>query len=92
MAFFARQQGTIFGLFDMFSGGALERLSVFALGIMPYISASIIIELLKVVIPSIEKLYKEGERAEEDQAVHPVRHRGDLRPSRGWGSAWAWRR
>jgi preprotein translocase subunit SecY len=61
MAFFARQRGTIFGLFDMFSGGALERLSVFALGIMPYISAAIIIELLKVVIPSLEKLYKEGE-------------------------------
>ena len=61
MAFFARQQRTIFGLFDMFSGGALERLSVFALGIMPYISASIIMELLKVVIPSIDRLYKEGE-------------------------------
>jgi preprotein translocase subunit SecY len=61
MAFFARQRGTIFGLFDMFSGGALERLSVFALGIMPYISAAIIIELLKVVIPAIERLYKEGE-------------------------------
>jgi preprotein translocase subunit SecY len=61
MAFFARQQRTIFGLFDMFSGGALERLSVFALGIMPYISASIIIELLKVVIPAIDRLYKEGE-------------------------------
>ena len=61
MSFFARQQRTIFGLFDMFSGGALERLSVFALGIMPYISASIIIELLKVVIPTIDRLYKEGE-------------------------------
>ena len=61
MSFFARQQRTIFGMFDMFSGGALERLSVFALGIMPYISASIIIELLKVVIPAIDRLYKEGE-------------------------------
>jgi preprotein translocase subunit SecY len=61
MAFFAQQRGTIFGLFDMLSGGALERLSVFALGIMPYISAAIIIELLKVVVPAIEKLYKEGE-------------------------------
>ncbi len=65
MAFFARHRGTIFGLFDMFSGGALERLSVFALGIMPYISAAIIIELLKVVIPSIEKLYKEGEAGQK---------------------------
>ena len=61
MAFFARQQRTIFGMFDMFSGGALERLSVFALGIMPYISASIIMELLKVVTPTIDRLYKEGE-------------------------------
>ncbi len=65
MAFFARQRGTIFGLFDMFSGGALERLSVFALGIMPYISAAIIMELLKVVIPSLEKLYKEGEAGQK---------------------------
>jgi preprotein translocase subunit SecY len=65
MRFFAAQRGTIFGLFDMFSGGALERLSVFALGIMPYISASIIIELLKVVIPGIEKLYKEGEAGQK---------------------------
>jgi preprotein translocase subunit SecY len=61
MSFFARQQRTIFGLFDMFSGGALERLSVFALGIMPYISAAIIMELLKVVVPAIDRLYKEGE-------------------------------
>ncbi|MBM4294314.1 MAG: preprotein translocase subunit SecY, partial [Deltaproteobacteria bacterium] len=65
MAFFARQRGTIFGLFDMFSGGALERLSVFALGIMPYISAAIIMELLKVVIPTLEKLYKEGEAGQK---------------------------
>ncbi len=65
MAFFARHRGTIFGLFDMFSGGALERLSVFALGIMPYISAAIIMELLKVVIPSLEKLYKEGEAGQK---------------------------
>ena len=65
MAFFAAQRGTIFGLFDMFSGGALQKFAVFALGIMPYISASIIIELLKVVIPSIEKLYKEGEAGQK---------------------------
>jgi preprotein translocase subunit SecY len=65
MAFFAAQRGTIFGLFDMFSGGALQKFAVFALGIMPYISASIIIELLKVVLPSIEKLYKEGESGQK---------------------------
>jgi len=60
-AFFKRAQGTLFGLFDMFSGGALENMSVFALGIMPYISASIILDLLTVVIPYLEKLKKEGE-------------------------------
>jgi len=60
-AFFARSKGTLLGLMDMFSGGALQNLSVFALGIMPYISASIIIQLLTVVIPYLEKLKKEGE-------------------------------
>lgn len=64
-AFFARHQNTIFGIFDMFSGGALERLSVFALGIMPYISASIIIQLLTVVIPHLEQLKKEGEQGKK---------------------------
>ena len=59
--FFARARGTLLGLFDMFSGGALERLSVFALGIMPYISASIILQLLTVVIPHLDRLSKEGE-------------------------------
>jgi preprotein translocase subunit SecY len=60
-AFFKRAQGTLFGLFDMFSGGALEHMSVFALGIMPYISSSIILDLLTVVIPYLDKLKKEGE-------------------------------
>jgi preprotein translocase subunit SecY len=61
-SFFARAEGTIFGIFNMFSGGALQRLSVFALGIMPYISASIILQLLTVVIPHLEQLKKEGEQ------------------------------
>ncbi len=61
-SFFAGAKGTLLGLFDMFSGGALERLSVFALGIMPYISASIILQLLTVVIPHLERLSKEGEQ------------------------------
>lgn len=60
-SFFARAKGTLLGMFDMFSGGALERLSVFALGIMPYISASIILQLLTVVVPHLERLSKEGE-------------------------------
>jgi preprotein translocase subunit SecY len=59
--FFKQAQGTLLGLFDMFSGGALEKLTVFALGVMPYISSSIIFQLLTVVVPAIEKLSKEGE-------------------------------
>jgi preprotein translocase subunit SecY len=60
-AFFAQAKGTLFGFIDMFSGGAFERLSVFALGIMPYISSSIILQLLTVVVPHLERLSKEGE-------------------------------
>jgi preprotein translocase subunit SecY len=60
-SFFAQAKGTLFSLVDMFSGGALERLSVFALGIMPYISASIILQLLTVVVPHLDRLSKEGE-------------------------------
>lgn len=60
-SFFARQQGTIFGWFNMFTGGALERFSVLALGVMPYISASIIFQLLTVVSPQLAALQKEGE-------------------------------
>ena len=55
-----QQRGTILEMFNMFSGGALERLSLFALGIMPYISASIIMNLLTVTVPSLEQLKKEG--------------------------------
>jgi len=58
--FFRQSQGTIFGFFDMFAGGNIRRLTVFALGIMPYITASIILQLLSVVIPSVEKMQKEG--------------------------------
>ena len=54
-------QGTVFGLFTLFSGGALEQLSIFSLGIMPYISASIIFQLLTIVVPQLEELKKEGE-------------------------------
>ena len=53
--------GGLFGLLNMFSGGALENISIFALGIMPYISASIILQLLTVVVPAVERLNKEGE-------------------------------
>jgi preprotein translocase subunit SecY len=60
-AFFNQNAGTLFGMFNMFSGGALSNFSIFALGIMPYISASIIIQLLTVVIPQLEALKKEGQ-------------------------------
>ncbi|MCJ7663614.1 MAG: preprotein translocase subunit SecY, partial [Desulfobacterales bacterium] len=60
-SFFQQTGGTLLGFFDMFAGGALRRLSVFALGIMPYISASIILQLLTVVVPYLERLQKEGE-------------------------------
>jgi len=59
--FFARQRGTILGLYDLFAGGNLEKATIFALGIMPYISASIILQLFQAVIPYFEKLAKEGE-------------------------------
>src|SRR4030065_395730 len=58
---FKQTQGSIVDLFNMFFGGALERFSVFALGIMPYISASIIMQLMTSVVPSLEQLKKEGE-------------------------------
>src|SRR3954453_22628449 len=59
--FFASQQGSIFGFFDLFAGGNIRRLTVFALGIMPYITASIILQLLTVGVTPLEKLSKEGE-------------------------------
>jgi preprotein translocase subunit SecY len=84
-ALFNSQAGGILGLFNMFSGGALSRFSVFALGIMPYISASIIAQMLTYVVPTLEQLRKEGEAgAPQDHPVHPLRHpgSGDLpRPS-----------
>ena len=60
-ALFRQSEGTILSLFNMFSGGALERMSIFALGIMPYISASIIMQLLTAISPQLEQLKKEGE-------------------------------
>ena len=59
--FFQDQQGTILSMFNMFSGGALQRLSILAMGVMPYISASIIVQMMGVVVPSLQALRKEGE-------------------------------
>ena len=65
--------GSFLGLFNMFSGGALEQMSIFALGIMPYISASIILQLATVVVPKLAALQKGGDGAKKDQPVHPLR-------------------
>src|SRR5262245_53523098 len=56
-----QNQGSVFGFFDLFSGGTFRRLTIFALGIMPYITSSIILQLLTVVVPTLERLQKEGE-------------------------------
>jgi preprotein translocase subunit SecY len=58
---FESQQGTILDMFNMFSGGAFERLSIFALGVMPYISSSIIVQMMAVVVPQLAAIKKEGE-------------------------------
>ena len=60
--YFRQAQATVFGMINLFSGGALERFSVFALGIMPYISASVILQLMTLVLPYLERLQKEGEQ------------------------------
>ena len=60
-AFFDQQAGNILGLFNLFSGGALSRFGIFALGIMPYISSSIIMQMASMVVPTLQALRKEGE-------------------------------
>ena len=76
-ALFNQNQGTILGLANMFSGGALERMSILALGIMPYISASIIMQLMSAVTPQLEQLKKEGEVwPPKNQSVHALSHCG----------------
>ncbi|MFP4167696.1 MAG: preprotein translocase subunit SecY [Desulfonatronovibrionaceae bacterium] len=72
--FFSNAQNTLFGLFDMFSGGGLTKLSIFALGIMPYISASIIIQLLTVVSPELARLKKEEGQAGKQKITQYTRY------------------
>src|ERR1700680_5092487 len=60
-SYFSQNGGTVLGLLNLFSGSALSRFSIFALGIMPYVTASIILQLLTVVVPTLEQLQKEGE-------------------------------
>lgn len=84
----AQTNSGLFGLVNMFSGGALLQITIFALGIMPYITASIILQLLTVVIPRLEALKKEGQAGDgEDHAVHALsdgrpRHPPGHRPRR----------
>ncbi len=72
--FFANAQNTLFGLFDMFSGGGLRNLSIFALGIMPYISASIIIQLLTVASPELKRMQKEEGQAGRKKITQYTRY------------------
>jgi preprotein translocase subunit SecY len=67
---FQRMQGTMFGVFNMFTGGAFEQFSIFALGVMPYISASIIFELLTVVFPALADLKKEGDQGRKKRTQY----------------------
>ena len=64
--------GGILGMFDMFAGGALGRMTIFALNIMPYISASIIMQLLTVISPQLEQLKKEGEAGRKNKSIRAL--------------------
>ena len=78
--FFDQQAGNLLGLFNLFSGGALERFGLFALGIMPYISSSIIMQMASHIVPSLQQLRKEGEQGRRtDHQVH------------AYGARWRWR-
>ena len=66
---FKSSSGGILGMFNLFAGGAVERLAIFALNIMPYISASIIMQLMTSVVPSLETLKKEGEAGPQDRSI-----------------------
>ena len=83
---FANMKGTIFGWFNMFSGGALERFSIFALGVMPYISSSIIFQLLTVVWPYLHDSKRRRAGTKENHSIHSLRNRFPLSDS-GYGIA-----
>jgi preprotein translocase subunit SecY len=87
--FFEEQSGTILGLFNMFSGGALSRLSLFALGVMPYISASIIIQMVAVVYPPWQEWRKEGESGRRKMTEITRYSTVALATFQAFGAAWA---
>jgi preprotein translocase subunit SecY len=88
---FKGQQGGILSLFNMFSGGALSRFTVFALGIMPYISASIIMQLLTYVVPTFEQLKKEGEAGRRKITQYTRYGTLGLAFSSRWALRWRWK-
>ena len=80
--FVEQTQSGILGVFNVFAGGAVGRLAIFALGIMPYISASIIMQLMTSMVPELERLKKGGRTGPEaDQPVHALRNRAPRHPS-----------
>ena len=86
---FSQTRGSIVDVFNMFSGGALSRLSIFALGVMPYISASIIMQMMSAIVPSLEQLKKEGEAGRRKiTQYNPIRHRAPGHCSRLSESPW----
>jgi preprotein translocase subunit SecY len=94
-ALFKSQQGGILDMFNMFSGGALSRFTIFALGIMPYISASIIMQLLTVVSPQLEQLKKEGEsgrRKITQYTRYGTLFLATFQALRNRSAAWCWSR
>lgn len=88
MAYFEHARGSLFGLMDMFAGGAFSNFSIFALGIMPYISASIILQLLTVAVPHLEKLSKEGESGRRKITQYTRYGTIILSIIQGFGIAW----
>ena len=85
--FFEQQQGTILSMFNMFSGGALQRLSIFALGVMPYISASIIVQMMAVVVPSLAAIKKVGESGRRKLTQYTRMGTIALALFQAWGAA-----
>ena len=85
-----QQSGGVLGMFDMFAGGALSRMSIFALNIMPYISAAIIMQLLTAVNPTLEAMKKEGPSGRmKDQPIHPLYDGGHHRVAVSWHCHWS---
>jgi preprotein translocase subunit SecY len=88
LAFFDQVRGSMFGLMDMFAGGAFSNFSIFALGIMPYISSSIILQLLTVAVPHLERLSKEGETGRRKITQYTRYGTVALSIIQGFGIAW----